>query len=150
MSMTFDLQTTEAIADAICVKGRLLLGEEVSKQTALRSVDYFRICQEQNLMQLFFTGTHDCFVFASIMNHHLVPDRTIASILVSYFAPEHRGITSIKLVKKFIAWAKEQGADIIEVDDCLCKPEVGDLYEKFGFKKLETHYYQVKEKQCQQ
>lgn len=144
--MTFDLQTTNAIADAIRVKGRLLLGEEVSEHTAHRSVEYFRICQEQKLMKLFFAGSHDCFVFASLMNHHLVPDKTIASILVSYFAPQYRGITSIKYVKKFIAWAKEQEADVIEVDDCLCTPRVGDLYEKFGFKRAETHYYQVKEK----
>ena len=136
----------EAIVKAIQYKGELLGQKDLSVEAikkSIQDVEYLENCQ---LFKVFCEGEPDAFVFGIIMPYHLCLSLSHATILVSWFTEENRGIKSIKLVEKFVKWAEENKADGIELDDCLCNPEVGRIYEKWGFKRVETHYYKVGDK----
>lgn len=79
-------------------------------------------------------------IVGCIVPYPLNPNYTYGTIILSYFEPQHRGIYSIRQTRKFVAMCMMLGADSIVLDDYKINPEVGRIYEKWGFKYCETQY----------
>lgn len=140
------------VIKAIQEKGRMLGRKDNPDITNIKTaLMVYKEMHKYGHIKVFCDGKYNGFVFGIIMPYHLDIGLNYATLLVSWFTEEMRGIYSMKLVKKFFDWAKENGADLIILDDCLCTPEVGRVYEKWGMKRMETHYIKFFEgnKQCQ-
>lgn len=129
----------EAIIKAVQTKGALLGQKDLHAKDIEVTIDSLIKLD----IKIFCEGEPNAFIFGVIMPYHLCHSLSHATILVSWFTEENRGIKSMRLVEKFVKWAEENKADGIELDDCLCNSEVGKIYEKWGFNRVETHYYKV-------
>lgn len=126
----------EYILDAIQTKSKLLTGIDLDRSHA-NEIFSFNMSMPNILLGEDGKG----FVWGSVMPHHLNYNIKIGTIIVSWFEHQYKGLYSMSLVKNFIKEAELVGANIVLMDDCLCNEEVGRIYKKLGFKKLETHYY---------
>lgn len=126
----------EYILDAIQTKSKLLTGIDLDRSHA-NEIFSFNMSMPNILLGEDGKG----FVWGSVMPHHLNYNIKIGTIIVSWFENNYKGLYSMSLVKQFIKEAENVGANIVLMDDCLCTEEVGRVYQKLGFKKLETHYY---------
>lgn len=132
------------IIRAIQEKG-IMLGrkEKPTYENVKAALNNLNLMHQQGLIKVFCDGKCNGFVFGVIMPYHLDIGFNYATLLVSWFTEDMRGIYSMRLIKRFFNWAKENKADGIMLDDCLCTPEVGRVYEKWGMKRMETHYYKI-------
>ncbi len=58
---------------------------------------------------------------------------SIAVDIAWYVKPENRGVSSVKLLKQFIEWAKEKGAKQIRPGVSTGSQSACDIYRKLGF-----------------
>lgn len=73
----------------------------------------------------------------SIFDHPLSGERT-AGELFWYSPPKYRGVTGVRLLKAFEAWARERGAAYIQMVQPVWANRVGELYAALGYQKLEV------------
>lgn len=73
------------------------------------------------------------------------PSELRAQELFWYVKKEHRAhsLSGIKLLKAYEAWSQERGADSLTAVALDQLPEVVNIYERTGYKKLETHFLKV-------
>jgi len=77
-----------------------------------------------------------CAITSLLMSH-----TTVASELVWFVSKEARGKpSSIKLVKRFESWAKENGAQYVFMGDITQVGDLGNLYKRMGYHAVETAY----------
>lgn len=130
------------VIKAIQEKGRMLGRKDTPLYHNVKAtLTQYEEMWRKGYIKVFCDGKCNGFVFGVIMPYHLDIGFNYATLLVSWFTEEMRGIYSMKLIKRFFDWAKENGADGILLDDCLCTPKVGRVYEKWGMKRMETHYF---------
>ena len=65
----------------------------------------------------------------------------IAVDIALYVKPECRGFASVRLVKQFIAWAKDKGAKQIRPGISTGDKSDGRIYRSLGFKDLGESFY---------
>ena len=66
----------------------------------------------------------------------------IASELFWYVHPDHRGKNSLKLVKDYETWAKENGCKYVTMAHFYNElgTKLSDLYSRLGYKEVEVSY----------
>jgi GNAT superfamily N-acetyltransferase len=109
---------------------------KLSPENLERSVTYFLGNPD---VAVFVSGRHDSPTGMIIMlgYEHPFTGERIASEMVWWVNPESRG-DGIRLLKAAEGWAKEQG--IPKISMIAPSARVGALYERLGYKAVETAY----------
>ena len=76
---------------------------------------------------------------AAIVSQHWFSQDLMASDIALFIVPEHRGgITAVRLVKHYVAWAKEQGAVITQmgISTGVHADETAAMFKAIGLKQF--------------
>jgi len=128
----------------------LIVGREFSRAAPKshkwdqdKTVEFLSNCLASPQYEVFVTETDGevtggivCALTLMLMSH-----TKVATELVWFVSKEARGKpSSIKLVKTFESWAKENGAQYVIMGDIKHVGELGNLYERMGYHAVETAY----------
>jgi len=135
--------TTEDIF-SIAVLGRQFVrevGEEFSfdSETAIRSLQ-MAIPSDQFFLWVSEQDGDVVGFLAGTLSGTLFSKDKVASELVWYMDPAHRGSEAIKLVNKFEDWAKANGCNRVSMADVDLLNSLSSLYERKGYKLYEKAY----------
>lgn len=73
---------------------------------------------------------------AMLFDHPVTGERT-AGELFWWAAPNSRGVTGVRLLKALEAWAREKGAERIQMTQPVWAERVGAIYSALGYEKQE-------------
>ncbi len=75
-------------------------------------------------------------MFIGVMFEHYFSDATLSTDLLLYVSPDKRGgMTAVRLIKRYIEWAKSLGVDDIRLGETagIDSDTVNKLYTRLGF-----------------
>lgn len=76
-----------------------------------------------------------------VVTEMFMANKIVATELAWFVSKEARGTSgSIKLIKKYEAWAKSKGADYVVLGDIKGISDLGNLYGRLGYDAAETTY----------
>ena len=64
----------------------------------------------------------------------------IARETVWFINPSHRGISSVKMLDAYEAWARDHGCQFVGMAGMGAHPDVAKLYERRGYRPAERHF----------
>lgn len=79
-------------------------------------------------------------VLMAAINPHPFGPFLIATEVIWWIDPEHRGAAGRAMLDAYEAWATEQGASFVGMAALAAAPRAGVIYERRGYQAAETHY----------
>jgi GNAT superfamily N-acetyltransferase len=136
-------EATEADLDALVAMGENFHGSTPYASELVHNPTQFRAIGERLivdpcgvLLVRDVDGERVGMLGAMVFDHPLDGARTAGELF--WFSPhEHRGVTGVRLLKAFEAWAKEQGAVRVQMIQPIWADRVGALYDALGYQTLE-------------
>lgn len=76
---------------------------------------------------------------AAVTDHPFAPVR-VATEVVWWIEPEHRGKIASEMLSAYEAWARKRGASFVGMAALEAAPRAGAIYRRRGYVPAETHF----------